>query len=51
VYLFGLFALAAAQRLLFPPGEHSVAASVAFFAVGAVLVVAAITAAERMGRR
>jgi hypothetical protein len=51
VYLFGLFALAAAQRFLFPPDEHSVAASVAFFAVGAGLVVAAITAAERMGRR
>jgi hypothetical protein len=51
VYCFGLFALAAAQRFLFPPDEHSVAANVAFFAVGAVLVVVAITAAERKGRR
>jgi hypothetical protein len=51
VYCFGLFALAAAQRFLFPPAEHSVAANVAFFAVGAVLVVLAITGAERRGRR
>ena len=36
VYFFGWFALAVAQRWLFPPDEHSTAANVAFFAVGAV---------------
>lgn len=47
VYFFGLFALAAAQRLLLPPDDRSVAANVATFLVGAVVVVAAITALER----
>ena len=51
VYFFGLFALAVAQRLVFPPDEHSVAANVAFFAVGAVVVVAVLTIAERTTRR
>ncbi len=51
VYFFGLFALAAAQRFIFPPDEHSVATNVAVFVVGAVVVVAAITAIERTSRR
>ena len=50
VYLFGWFALAVAQRLVFPPDEHSVAANVAFFAVGAVLVAVVLTIAERRTR-
>ena len=50
VYFFGWFAVAVAQRWLFPPDEHSVAASVAFFAVGAVLVAIVLTAAERATR-
>ncbi len=50
VYFFGLFALAAAQRPLFPPDEHDVAANVAFFGVGAVVVIAVLTLAERITR-
>ncbi len=51
VYFFGLFALAAAQRFAFPPDEHSVAANVAVYLVGAVVVIVAITALERSSRR
>ncbi|MET0579406.1 MAG: hypothetical protein ABW122_12170, partial [Ilumatobacteraceae bacterium] len=51
VYFFGWFAVAVAQRLVFPPDQHSVAANVAFFAVGAVIVAVAITIAERRTRR
>ena len=51
VYFFGLFALLFTQRLVFPPAEHSTGANVAFFAVGAILVVAALTVAERATRR
>jgi hypothetical protein len=47
VYLFGLFALATAMRLFFPPAEHSVAANVAVFGSGSVLVVVLLTAIER----
>jgi hypothetical protein len=50
VYFFGWFALAVAQRWLFPPDEHSTAANVAFFAVGAVLVGVVLTIAERATR-
>lgn len=51
VYFFGWFAVAFAQRWLFPPDEHSVAANVAFFAAGAVLVAVVVTAVERRQRR
>jgi hypothetical protein len=47
VYLFGLFAVATAQRLLFPPAEHTVAANVAFFAIVGAIVVAVLTAIQR----
>ena len=50
MYYFGWFALAAAQRWLFPPEEHSVAANVAFFGIGAVLVAIVLTLAERATR-
>ncbi len=46
VYLFGLFALAFLQRFAFPPDEHSVAANVAFFVIGAVVVFVVITIAQ-----
>ena len=48
VYCFGLFALAASQRLLFPPDEHSVTFNVLFFACGAIVVVAVLTALQRI---
>jgi hypothetical protein len=51
VYFFGLFALAFLQRSTFPPDEHSTGANVAFFVVGAVVVVAAITLAQRFSDR
>ena len=50
MYFFGWFALAAAQVWLFPPDEHSVLFNVTFFAVGAVLVAAVLTVAERRTR-
>ena len=50
VYLFGWFALAVAQQLVFPPDEHSAAANVALFAVGAALVAVVLTIAERRTR-
>jgi phosphatidylglycerophosphate synthase len=46
VYFFGLFALAFLQRFAFPPDEHSVAANVAFFVIGAVVVFVVITIAQ-----
>ena len=49
-YFFGWFALAVAQRWLFPPDEHSVAANVAFFAIGALVVGVVLTIAERRMR-
>jgi hypothetical protein len=49
-YLFGLFALAAAQRVLLPPDEHGVAFNITFFFVGAAAVVVALTALERTTR-
>jgi hypothetical protein len=51
VYFFGLFALAFVQRFTFPPDEHSVAANVTFFAVGAVVVFVVLTIAQRASRR
>jgi hypothetical protein len=51
VYCFGLFALIFSQRLVFPPDEHSTGANVAFFVIGAVLVVGVLTVAERATRR
>lgn len=51
VYFFGLFALAAAQRVAFPPAERSAAVNVAIFAAGAVVVITAITLLERSSRR
>ncbi len=47
VYLFGLFALAFVQVFAFPPDEHTVAFNVAFFAVGAVIVVVVLTLLQR----
>ena len=51
VYMFGLFALALLQRFTFPPDEHSVAANVTFFAIGAVIVFVVITIAQRLTNR
>jgi hypothetical protein len=51
VYFFGLFALAFLQRFTFPPDEHSVAANVLFFAVGAVVVIVVLTIAQRRSLR
>lgn len=51
VYFFALFALAAAQRFAFPPDEHPVAVNVTVFAIGAVIVIAVVTAIERASRR
>ncbi len=50
MYFFGLFALAASQRLLFPPDEHSVTFNVLFFACGAIVVVAVLTVLQRVTR-
>lgn len=50
VYFFGLFALVLTQRLVFPPAEHSTAATAAFFVVGALLVVVGLTVAQRASR-
>lgn len=47
VYVFGCFAVAVAQRWLFPPGEHSVAFNVLFFLGGAAAVAVVITVLER----
>ena len=47
VYLFGLFAVAVLQQLLFPPDDHSATFNVVFFfAVGAVVTVV-LTVLER----
>jgi hypothetical protein len=51
VYFFGLFALAFLQRFTFPPDEHSVAANVAFFLIGAIVVFVVITVAQRLTNR
>jgi hypothetical protein len=51
VYMFGLFALAFLQRFTFPPDEHSVLANVAFFVIGALVVFAVITIAQRATNR
>lgn len=47
VYLFGLFALGAFQKLVFPPADHSTPAAVAFFVVGAIVVIALLTVLQR----
>ena len=47
VYFFGLFALAVLQSWLLPPREHSGPFNVAVFAVGAAVIVGALTIAER----
>ena len=49
--MFGLFALAFLQRFTFPPDEHSVAANVTFFVVGAIAVFVVITIAQRATNR
>jgi biotin transporter BioY len=51
VYFFGLFALAFFQRFTFPPDEHTVAANVTFFFVGAVVVIVVLTIAQRATNR
>src|SRR4051812_31123776 len=51
VYFFGLFALAFLQRFTFPPDEHSVAANVLFFTVGAVVVIVVLTIVQRRSNR
>jgi hypothetical protein len=51
VYFFGLFALAFFQRFVFPPDEHTVAFNVTFFAVGAIVVIVALTIAQRATNR
>lgn len=43
VYLWGLFAVAIAQRFLFPPDERSTAFNVTLFFVLAAVVVAVLT--------
>jgi hypothetical protein len=50
VYLFGLFTVAATQRLAFPPAEHGVAFNVTFFFGAAAAVVAILTLLERRAR-
>ena len=50
VYLFGLFAVAIAQRWLFPPDEHSVAFNVGLFAVLALSVIVVLTVLQRLIR-
>jgi hypothetical protein len=50
VYLFGLFAVAIAQRWLFPPDKHSVAFNVGLFAVLALSVIVVLTLAQRATR-
>jgi tryptophan-rich sensory protein len=50
VYLFGLFAVAIAQRWLVPPDEHSVAFNVALFAVLALVVIVVLTLLQRITR-
>jgi len=47
VYLFGLFALAGVQSLVFPPEDHSTGAAVAFFLIGAIVVIALLTVLQR----
>ena len=51
VYFFGLFALAFLQRFTFPPDEHTVAANVAFFVGGAIVVFVVITITQRVSDR
>ena len=51
VYFFGWFAVAVAQRWLFPPAEHSVAFNVAFFFVLAAGVAVLLTVLQRRTRR
>ena len=51
VYLFGLFAVAIAQRWLFPPDEHSVAFNVALFFVLALAVIVLLTVLQRLSRQ
>ena len=51
VYLFGLFAVAAGQRLLFPPDQHSAATNVAVFTAASLIVVILLTVLERSKRR
>ncbi len=51
VYLFGLFAVAAGQRLLFPPDERSAAANITIFAVGSLVVIVLLTVVERSTHR
>ena len=50
VYLFGLFAVAIAQRWLFPPDEHSVAFNVTLFFVLALTVIVVLTVLQRLVR-
>lgn len=50
VYIFGLFAVAAAQRLLFPPAEHGVAFNVTFFIGAGAAVIVVLTLLERRTR-
>ena len=50
VYLFGLFAVAIAQRWLVPPDDHSVAFNVALFALLALAVIVLLTILQRMTR-
>ena len=47
VYLFGWFAVAIAQRWLFPPDEHSVAFNVTLFFVLAAAVAVILTLLQR----
>lgn len=51
VYFFGFFAVAIAQRWLFPPAEHSVAFNVILFFGLAAAVVILLTILERTVKR
>ena len=48
VYMWGLFAVAAAQRWLFQPERHSAPANLAIFAVGATAVIVLLTVLQRV---
>jgi hypothetical protein len=50
VYLFGLFAVAIAQRWLVPPADHSVPFNVALFALLAIAVIVLLTILQRITR-
>jgi hypothetical protein len=51
VYIWGLFAVAVVQRLLFAPEGRSPLANLAIFAAGATIVIVGLTVLERVTKR